>query len=169
MKQLKPIEIIYIVVISLIALVIIIVNLPNEDFWTVNIIQILTFWLTAIISFFFVQRLTDKRRKIDCYEHILTEIQNNINDNGMLFSHTKEALTLQKSIANKIKHLQDHSFSQISKDLKYISDEFTELRELYDNHNQSPSSLSLINSDISRHKANISDKIDKIKLVLYDI
>ena len=110
-----------------------------------------------------------KRRKIDCFEHILTEIQKNIDNNTILFSLDNEALTLQKSISNKIKHLQDHSFSQIAKDLEYINDEFTELRELYDNHKQSASSLKQIDSDITRHKANISNKIDKIKLVLYDI
>lgn len=144
-------------------------NYNSASFWNASLIQILTLLVAAGLSFFFVQRLTDKRRKIDCYEHILNEIQNIIDNNPTIFSIDKEALVLQQSVANKIKYLQEHSFSQTKTDLEYIREHFNELRELYGNHKQNYGSLKSIESDMMRHKTNISDKIDKIKLELYDM
>lgn len=169
MKKFRLSDKLYILIVLVIASVMIFRNYKYSTFWNANLIQILTITLTAIISFFFVQRLTDRRRKIDCFEHILTEIQNLINNNDVIFSYDKNATNLQKSVANKIKHLKDHGFKEISADLEYINNEFTELRELYDNHNQSVDSLKAITLDLNRHKINISDKIDKIRLSLYEI
>ena len=144
-------------------------NFNSSNFWTANFIQILTLIVTSGLSFFFVQKLTDKRRKIDCYEHILNEVQNIVENNATIFSVDKEALLLQKSIANKIKYLKEHSFSEIKSDLEYIENQFQELRDLYGNHNSSSYELKNIELDMLKHKTNISDKIDKIKLELYDM
>lgn len=144
-------------------------NYNSATFWTASFIQILTLTVTAILSFFFVQKLTDKRRKIDCYEHILTEIQNVINNDTYIFAISKEALLLQQSIANKIKYLKEHSFTEIKSDLEYIEDQFQELRDLYGNHKSSTFDLEKVNLDMLKHKTNISDKVDKIKLKLYDM
>lgn len=89
--------------------------------------------------------------------------------NEIIFSADKEAIVLQKSVSNKLKHLLDHSFSAVKSDLEYINSEFIELRELYDNHKKSKESLEEIKPDIVRHQVNISDKIDKIRLNLFEI
>lgn len=92
-----------------------------------------------------------------------------IDNNSVIFSTNKEALVMQKSVANKIKHLKEHAFAQIKNDIEYIEDQFEELRVLYGNHNQSANELKRVDPDMIRHKTNISDKIDKIKLELYDM
>ena len=161
--------ILFIIILFLISAVLINKNVNSANFWTANFIQILTFIVTSGLSFFFVQRLTDKRRKIDCYEHILNEIQNVIENNTKIFSTEKEALFLQKSTANKIKHLKEHSFPSIKSDLEYIENQFQELRDLYGNHKSNSRELQAISLDMFKHKTNISDKIDKIKLKLYDM
>lgn len=159
-----------IIVIAIISTILIIVNgIKNEDFLTANITQILSLLVTAIFSVYFVQRLTDRRRKTDCFEQILREIKLGIYDEKTFLSTSREALMFQASIANKIKHLQEYAFSQIKDDLKYIEDEYTELRELYGNHNDSAESLEKIRLDIVRHQNNIGDKIDKIQLMLYEL
>lgn len=143
-------------------------NIKGENFWSASFIQILTLLVTAALSFFFVQKLTDKRRKIDFYLRILDEIQIMV-DNSIIFSTNKEALVMQKSVANKIKHLKEHAFVQIKPDMTYIEEQFEELRDLFGNHNQSDEELKRIEPDMIKHKTNISDKIDKIKLELCDI
>lgn len=151
------------------AITIFLFNYQNPDFWNANIVQVLTLVISIFLSFFLVQRFTDRRRKTDCYEEILNYIQETICLNINIFSNSQEALLLQKSVANKIKHLKDHSFKEVKDDLQYIENEFTELRQLYSNHKQSDAELQSIQHDLTRHKTNISDKIDKIMLTLYDI
>lgn len=162
-------NILFICITAIFALLLLFKNLNSTSFWDANFIQILTLTVTATLSFFFVQRLTDKRRKIDCYEHILNEIQSIIDNNTNIFSLSQDALLLQKSIANKIKYLKEHSFAEIKTDLEYIEDQFQELRDLYGNHQTSAADLKSIEPDMTKHKTNISDKIDKIKLELYDM
>lgn len=140
----------------------------NNDFLKANFIQLLPLILTVLLSFVFVQRLTDQRRKIDFYQRMLDEIQKIIDTNSDLFSAKPEAIFLQKSVANKILHLQEHSFAKIVDDLNYIDQRFTALRELYaENKNDLDSET--VQRIIRKDKINISDKIDKIKLTLYDI
>lgn len=159
-----------IIIIAVISIALLIVNgVKNENFLMANITQILSLLVTAILSVYFVQRLTDKRRKTDCYERILGEIKTAIHDDKAFFSTDREALMLQTSIANKVKHLQEYAFPQIKDDLKYIENEYTELRELYGNHKDSVESLLKIRLDIVRHQSNIDDKIDKIQLMLYEL
>lgn len=43
-------------------------NYQNANFWDANFVQIITLVMTAVLSFFFVQHLTDKRRKTDLYD-----------------------------------------------------------------------------------------------------
>ena len=169
MKQKRITNFVFIAIVSAVGIFLIIMNVKNVNFWSASFIQILTLVVTAALSFFFVQKLTDKRRKIDCYQHILSEIQNMIDNNSVIFSTNKEALVMQKSVANKIKHLKEHAFAQIKNDIEYIEDQFEELRVLYGNHNQSANELKRVDPDMIRHKTNISDKIDKIKLELYDM
>lgn len=167
--RLRREDIIICIPVCLVSIVMIVKNYMNKLFWSASLLQILTFSFTVILSFMIVQRITDRRRKIDCYDHFLSDIQNIINTDTSIFSLSSNAMNKQKSVANRIKYLCDHSFPQTHADLEYISKEFTELRELYDNHKQNENELKSIEADMNRHKGNISDKIDKLKLVLFDI
>lgn len=144
-------------------------NYQNNGFWDASCVQILTLALTAFVSFFLVQRLADKRRKIDFMEHVIAEIQNVLEHDKVIFSLDREALGIQSSIGNKLLHLQNHSFAQIKGDIDYIYSEFTELREMYAAHYQDPEGYELIKKDMDRHIHKISNKCDKIRLTLYDI
>ena len=167
--KIKTKDIIFLIIIAIILGFIVYKNIHNDNFWDTNIIQLLTLMLTSIISFFFVQHLTDKRRKIDCIEHIIVEIQHTIENDETIFSFNKTALSMQASIGNRLKHLKEHSFCKVQSDINYVYDEYTELRELYSNHNQNVESLESIKTDMQRHIHNISDKCDKIRLALYEI
>lgn len=167
--KIKTKDIIFVIIVVCISVFIAYKNIHNKNFWDTNIIQILTLMLTSIISFFFVQHLTDKRRKIDCIEHIIVEIQHTISNDELIFSANKTAISIQVSIGNRLKHLKDNSFCQVQSDIDYVYNEYIELRELYSNHSQNAESLESIQADMQRHIHNISDKCDKIRLALYEI
>jgi len=159
----------YIVIVLLVLGGLAIKNFGNENFWEANLIQILTLLLTSILSFYLVQHLTDKRRKVDCIDHILCEIQCSLETDETIYSDCKEALRKQGTIANRIKLLKEYSFSQIQSEIEYISKEFEETRDLYSNHFQKAEGLEPIIDDINRHKDNIMLKCDKIRIMLYNL
>lgn len=160
---------VFIIVIIVICIFICIKNRSNINFYDTNILQLLTFALTACISFFFVQYLTDKRRKIDCIDHVISDIENMINNDNDLFSINNETLLKQEAIANRIKYISENGFKEIESDIDYIENEFNELRELYGNHNSSEENLSSIKADLMRHKSHISSRCVKVHLKLFNI
>ena len=87
----------------------------------------------------------------------------------------QEQLWLVKHFYTRLKEritdtsILESIMEQIKNDIEYIEDQFEELRVLYGNHNQSANELKRVEPDMIRHKTNISDKIDKIKLELYDM
>ena len=159
----------FVFIVTCVTAVLVVKNIDSADFYQASLLQILTFILATIISIIFVQHRTDKRRKIDCIEHIIVELQNVIDHNENIFSLENDALILQTSTANKIKYVKDKGFPQNEKDITYIYDEFEELRNLYASHRKTKEDLESIKDDLSRHKLNISTKCDKIRLGLYEL
>ncbi|WP_394524334.1 hypothetical protein [Lacrimispora sp. JR3] len=160
---------IFMFAVACVAIILVLKNYNSTDFYQASLLQILTFILATIISIIFVQHRTDKRRKIDCIEHIIIEIQNVIQHNENIFSLKSDALMLQASAANKIMYIKDMGFPQNQKDIAYIYDEFQELRDLYGNHVKTEEDLESIENDLKRHKLNITTKCDKVRLSLYDL
>lgn len=61
MKQKRITNFVFIAIVSAVGIFLIIMNVKNVNFWSASFIQILTLVVTAALSFFFVQKLTDKR------------------------------------------------------------------------------------------------------------
>lgn len=156
------------IIFFVILIILFICNVGDEDFFDVSFINILTLFIGFFISFYLTQHFTDKRRKVDCIEHIIIEIQHSIMQKEM-YTINPNALFYQSSCANKIKYLEEASFPELKNDLKFISDKFNEIRDLYSNHNGSEESLLQVQSDFERHKVQINDKCDKIRLIIYKL
>lgn len=163
-------EILFLFISLMIFIVLICKNCCDANFLEANLVQIVTLMLATFVAFYISQKLTDKRRKIDLIQQQLNDIQNLIANSDYIFSieDTKRARILQKSTLNKIKHIKDYSFPFIFQDIEYISECFVQLKELYDEHSACEEDLQVVSDDIFRIKMNISDKIDKIKLMLYE-
>ena len=153
--------------IIIVASILVIINFNNKNFFKLNLFQIITLVFSAFLSFYLVQRFTDERRKIDCFEKVLLSIRADVCEDEIYFSVGKKSLLMQKSIANRIVYLKDCKLKAVAEELGYLESEFEEIRELYSNHNQTEESLQSINDDLYRHQVNITDKIDKIRLKIY--
>ena len=141
-------------------------NWKEAGFFSAKLTDIITIIVGSVIAVFITEKLTDKRRRNDCIEHIVVEIENFItNDNNFIVD--KSTLIKQGSCANRIKYLKDAGFTDIEGDIEFIETNFENIRDLYSNHNQSEEALQRVKVDIDKHRMNIVDKCSKIRVGLY--
>ncbi len=141
-------------------------NIKSSDFFKASFIDVLTVLFGAVITFFMTQRINDRRRRNECIEHIIMEIESFVS-NEENFQIEKRTLVRQSSCANRIKYLKDSSFSEIKKDIEFIHRNYEEIRDLYSNHCKSDADLKSVQVDIDKHRSNIVDKCNKIRISLY--
>lgn len=144
----------------------IMVNACNDTFFQANFIDIVTILLGAIITFILSEKLTDKRRKNDCIEHMVNEIETFISDERN-FKVDKSTYMKHASCGNRIKYLKDASFKEIQDDIVFIETHFNEVRDLYSNHCNDEETFESVRIDINKHRDYIIDKCCKIRIGLY--
>lgn len=138
----------------------------NKEFLKASFIDIATLGIGTYIVFFLSERLNESRRRNDCIEHIITEIENIVCDEKF-FSMQRSALMMQASCANKIKYLKDAKFPKIQEEVAFIESKINDIRELYSNHNSSEEDLKSVVKDFEKKRNEINDKCDKIRVLLY--
>lgn len=143
-------------------------NIKKCSFFNANLVDVLTILLGILVVFYLTEHLTDNRRRNDCIEHIIMEIEGLVSADEN-FSISPSSLMKQSSCANRIKYLNDAAFPDIQTDIKFISDHFSEIRDLYSNHNSSEDNLNSVRTDIDKHRTYIVDKCCKIRLGLYSV
>ena len=141
-------------------------NKGNEDFWSASVVDITSILIGVLIAFFITERYTDTRRRNDCIEHIILEIEDAVSSES-IFSMDRITYLKQQSCANRIKYLKDAAFPDLVKDIEFIETNFESIRDLYSNHNSSAESLSSVYLDVKKHRDNITDKCCKIRVELY--
>jgi len=161
----KGVMLLVIVLIGL-CLLLVAKNWKQSNFFSANLTDIITIIVGIVIAFFITERLTDQRRRNDCIEHIVVEIENFITDDGN-FKIDKGTYIRHGSCANRIKYLKDAGFSDIKDDIEFIETNFQNIRDLYSHHNQSEEALQEVKIDIDKHRTNIVDKCSKIRIGLY--
>ena len=165
MKSVKSLIFIVIILTSIASLFI--YNLMTYDaFWKASFVDIFTIGFAIIISFYIVEKNNDRRKRNDCIEHIVMEIEQLLNSE-IIFKMGKETLNYQASCANRIKYLKDANFLDIQEDINFIADKFEEIRMLYSNHNNSKKNLDSVYEDFKRNQQYICDKCNKIRIWLY--
>ncbi len=153
-------------VVFILCSILILKNINNEDFFQAGIVDIVTILLGAIITFFLTEKLTDRRRKNDCIEHVINEIEIFVSDDRN-FRVDKSTYMKQASCGNRIKYLKEASFKEIQDDMNFIETHFSEIRDLYSNHNKDEETLESVRVDINKHRDCILDKCCKIRIGLY--
>lgn len=122
------------------------------------------YFITGCIASLFAETMTDERRKNDCIEHIILEIESIVSNEDVFSPNRVAALSQQRSCANRIKYLNDAKFQEIQEDITFIANQFDVIRELYSNHE---SNLDAVMVDFKRSQGLICDKCNKIRLGLY--
>lgn len=143
-----------------------IVNVSDEKFTSASIIDIVTILLGVFVAFFLAERMNDKRRRDDCIEHAVLEIEQFMEDDSN-FKMGRGPLMKQASCANRIQYLKKASFKDIQEDISFIETHFNAVRDLYSNHNSTEEELNNIKIDLDGHRSNIADKCNKIRISLY--
>ncbi len=141
-------------------------NIGSTAFFSANAVEIITILLGMIIAFYLSERMNDKRRRNDCIEHIIVEIEDFVaNDEN--YKNCQNSLMKQSSCANRIKYIKDAAFSDIKDDVGFIEQHFAEIRDLFSNHYQNEDELKSVKKDIDKHRDLIADKCCKIRIGLY--
>ncbi len=141
-------------------------NMRRCNFFSANLVEILTILLGIIVAFYLAEHMTDQRRRNDCIEHVIAEIESFVSKDEN-FSLNASALMKQTSCANRIKYLKDASFPDIKDDITFIETHFIEIRDLFSNHSASDEELKTVKKDIDKHRDCIVDKCCKIRIGLY--
>ena len=162
----QPANIIVTIVFLIVGISLAIKNWASEDFWNANIIDLLTVGIGVIVAFLLTQKKEDKRRRDDCIEHIIIEIEDTVNKDSN-FESDRNALMQQTSCANKIKYLIDAGFTDIQADIKFIETQFNAIRDVYSNNNSDKNKLNRVKTDIDYRRRLIIDKCCKIRVGLY--
>lgn len=144
-------------------------QVAEKDFFAASFEDILAVVIAVLVTFFLTERLNDKRKLYEYIEHMILEIEELL-DNDKIFydDNRKIALALQRSCASKIKILKEANISDFSDDFEKMENEFHEIRDLYSNHyTGGRDDLLKLEPDFNKHKINITDKCDRIRLQLY--
>lgn len=165
-KYMKPI-VIFCLVVATILVALALGNLHKSTFWEASLVDLITLVIAIVLSFFITQVIDDDKRRKQCIEDVILEIQSMVGDERCYSVCGRQALLKQQSCANKIKYLKEAGFKDIAKDIDFIENEFCEIRDLYSEHNKSEKDLAGIQKDIDRHVDGIYDKCDKIRIALY--
>lgn len=167
MKKKIRTDICVVIAAGLLTLVFIIMNLNNSSFWQASCMDIVTMWFVGILTIIISENGSERRHVKASMEHVIDEVERYVvNDANFTFEHNEMAFFEQASCANKIKYLKDANFSDIKDDIDFINNHFGEIRDLYSNHNNSKDSLDSVKKDIKRHRVQIIDKCDKIRIEL---
>ena len=141
-------------------------NKDSEEFWAASVVDITTIAIGVVIAFFLTEKYTDTRRRNDCIEHVILEIEEAVSSES-IFSIERITFLKQQSCANRIKYLKDAAFPELLKDIEFIETNFESIRDLYSHHNSSVEDLSSVYLDVKKHRDNITDKCCKIRIELY--
>lgn len=153
-----------VIIVGLVSLMLFLENFKTEEFFKASFIDIVTIFITGCIASLFAETMTDERRKNDCIEHIILEIESIVSNEDVFSPNRVAALSQQRSCANRIKYLNDAKFQEIQEGITFIANQFDVIRELYSNHE---SNLDAVMVDFKRSQGLICDKCNKIRLGLY--
>ena len=154
------------IVVILFCIFLVLKNWKGAEFFSAKLTDVITILVGVVIAIFITERLTDQRRRNDCIEHIIIEIENFVTDDTN-FVIDKSTYIKQGSCANRIKYLKDAGFADIKGDIEFIETNFQNIRDLYSNHNQDEDALQSVKVDMDKHRTNIVDKCSKIRVGLY--
>lgn len=159
-----------VLILSLIVIAILaIINVKNNiDFWDVSVADLLVLIVAVVLTFFYVERKNDEYRRNTCIEYVISEIcRIAVDDRIILLDENRTALMMQQTCGNKISYLKNAGFKDFDDDFLFIEKELIELRTIFSEHMDNPHNLEIVRKDLERHKQNICDKCDKIRIKLY--
>lgn len=148
-------------------------NFSNCEFWSISICDCLTLIVAVVIAYYFTKSDNKSTKKREIIESILDKMQLQINQPRyyeLKETDEKDLYMMKRTINNKIALLEKSAKKiKIDTDIKYIKEKFNDYRSLIDEHITDKDYLVKSEKELRKILMLIDDKIDEIKLKLYDL
>ncbi|MED9967339.1 MAG: hypothetical protein UFJ18_11190 [Blautia sp.] len=142
----------------------------NEKFFDTSLTTLLTIAVAVIISYFFVQKRTDNRRKNEKIDNLLYKIQKYINEDNFVLTGgeiSRKNLILHKAIANEIRCIKNMNLDKESrKQIARVERYFKDFREVYGENYPNEERIEEKYSELKNYVVNIDDACDRIHMHL---
>ena len=167
------IKVIIIVILIIAILALTIYNIKNnKNFFETSLIDVSTLAVAIVLSYFFTEKNSDKRKKKEAIEITIEKIQIKLESDIMANIKNEEDIKrvniMKRSIDNNLCLLKDNCKNlNIEKDIAYIMEQFENYISIIDNHINDFSYLINSNMDLERYLTAMSDRLNKMRIDLY--
>lgn len=153
--------------VSILLLILIYINYSNKNFFKMNFHEILTIGLLVFVSYYFVEKNSDRRimnAKIEETLSIIKVEMNKINESLFCDGFKSEDYTvINKKISNKVSLLEHYKKkANIQIEVEYIKNATQEMDKMISNHLNDLKELKTILIDINNKKDQIDVRMDNI-------
>ena len=144
----------------------------NSHFWEASAVNCITMAIAVLVSYFFVQRKSDRRKQKEILLDLIYKLQEQIAHPSMydVAQLTKEELTMRnRSIANKIRILELHKEKfGFGSEATSLTKHFDEYRTLIDDHIEDYDYLKQSKRELQRPLDLIDRMLIEVAMKLYE-
>ena len=164
------------IIAGVLALAIIILGLANvkcnDKFWSVTAFDCLSLLIVVGVSFFIVERQTDKRKQKELFISLLEALKVLVEDKAS-YNFEKisreEVLMRMREIRLKLGLIQKYSKKfRIEGDYDFLNEKFKEYETVIDNHPTDMKLLAQLHKELYRPLNLMSQRIFEIMIAMYD-
>ena len=163
-------------IVFIIIIILSIINWKDCRFWSFNVGTALTLIVALCFAFMGSQYFSDERKTKENVERLIFKLQSEVNKDSFCkismdtYPETLRAqhIMTTRRISNLIATLEKNASSlHFKKEIEYISLEFKQYRELYDEHISDLDYLAKSENTFQNHAEKIDSKCDEIIASLY--
>ena len=164
------------IIAGILALIIVVLGIANvkcnDEFWSVTAFDCLSLLVVVGVSFFIVERQTDKRKQKELFISLLEALKVLVEDNASYNFEGRsreEVLMRMREIRLKLGIIDKYSKKfKIQDDYAFLNEKFEEYQMVIDNHPTDMKLLSQLQKELYRPLNLMSQKIFEIMITLYD-
>ena len=151
--------------------VLIIGNINNKNFFSMSLFDILTLIIMLFVSYYLVEKKSDKRIRKSKIEETLNLIKKDIEEITITYftgDYQRKYTMLSRRISNKVIILEkyDKDFC-IENEVKEFKDKFLQFDTLIGNHITNIDEIKVVMKDIENYKDMMLQKLDNIFMGIF--
>lgn len=151
--------------------VLIIGNINNKNFFSMSLFDILTLIIMLFVSYYLVEKKSDKRIRQSKIEETLNLIKKDIEEITITYftgDYQRKYTMLSRRISNKVIILEkyDKDFC-IENEVKEFKDKFLQFDTLIGNHITNIDEIKVVMKDIENYKNMMLQKLDNIFMGIF--
>lgn len=151
--------------------VLIIGNINNKNFFSMSLFDILTLIIMLFVSYYLVEKKSDKRIRQSKIEETLNLIKKDIEEITITYftgDYQRKYTMLSRRISNKVIILEkyDKDFC-IENEVKEFKDKFLQFDTLIGNHITNIDEIKVVMKDIENYKDMMLQKLDNIFMGIF--